>query len=353
MPYATCNERDWYVRRALTPTDSHYAQGSGIQGSGIQQSQFVTVRVTHAERMREMNVLRIFKQTFSPTAMLVAMIVAITPGCKDLTSQDNATALDAITNEIPDSSEPAELSAASEPAESTAASNRAQPRAESSLALPEPDASNPDTSNSDTSNSDTSNSDTPNSDTPNSGTTNQVARKRAVAIPAVKPNDVYEPRVILSRAHEQTCLVNVADTLPNLALTHLTGELKGESVALDDLRGDQLTVVVFWTTRLAFGREQFAHLASEVALPFRHLGVKVVAVNVGDPVEQIELDDVTKDEIVCVHDSDGTAIATIATSKLPRTYLIDGQGRILWFDLEYSRTTRRQLKNAIFYHSRD
>jgi hypothetical protein len=288
--------------------------------------------------MREMNVLRIFKQTFSPTAMLVAMIVAITPGCKDLTSQDNATALDAITNEIPDSSEPAELSAASETADSTAASDRAQPRAESSVALPEPDASNPDT---------------PKSGTTNSGTTNQVARKRAVAIPAVKPNDVFEPRVILSRAHEQTCLVNVADTLPNLALTHLTGELKGESVALDDLRGDQLTVVVFWTTRLAFGREQFAHLASEVALPFRHLGVKVVAVNVGDPVEQIELDDVTKDEIVCVHDSDGSAIATIATSKLPRTYLIDGQGRILWFDLEYSRTTRRQLKNAIFYHSRD
>ena len=119
---------------------------------------------------------------------------------------------------------------------------------------------------------------------------------------------------------------------------------------LDKLRGDQFTVVVVWTNRFAFAREQFRRLATEVALPYRHLGVKVVAVNVGDPVEQIELDDLTKEEVVCVRDADGSAIAKVATSKLPRTYLIDGEGQILWFDLEYSRTTRRQLKNAIFYH---
>jgi peroxiredoxin len=172
--------------------------------------------------------------------------------------------------------------------------------------------------------------------------------KKSVAIRALKPETIYKPTVVLSRAHELTCLVNVGDTLPNLELTKLTGE----QVALDELRGDQLTVVVFWTNRFAFAREQFGRLASEVALPYRHLGVKVVAVNVGDPVEQIELDDVTKNEVVCVHDSDGSAIAKVATTKLPRTYLVDAEGQILWFDLEYSRTTRRQLKNAIFYHSR-
>jgi hypothetical protein len=34
---------------------------------------------------------------------------------------------------------------------------------------------------------------------------------------------------------------------------------------------------------------------------------------------------------------------------LPRTYLLDSSGKILWFDLEYSRSTRRELNQAIRY----
>ncbi len=32
---------------------------------------------------------------------------------------------------------------------------------------------------------------------------------------------------------------------------------------------------------------------------------------------------------------------------MPRTYLVDSQGKILWFDMEYSRSTRRDLRDAI------
>jgi hypothetical protein len=37
----------------------------------------------------------------------------------------------------------------------------------------------------------------------------------------------------------------------------------------------------------------------------------------------------------------------VASEKLPRTYLLDASGKILWFDIEYSRTTRQQLLSAI------
>jgi hypothetical protein len=32
---------------------------------------------------------------------------------------------------------------------------------------------------------------------------------------------------------------------------------------------------------------------------------------------------------------------------MPRTYLLDPTGKILWFDVEYSRSTRRDLSEAL------
>ena len=46
-------------------------------------------------------------------------------------------------------------------------------------------------------------------------------------------------------------------------------------------------------------------------------------------------------------DPQGKALAQVATRYLPRTYLVDAAGKIVWFDMEYSPSTRRQLIQAI------
>ena len=46
-------------------------------------------------------------------------------------------------------------------------------------------------------------------------------------------------------------------------------------------------------------------------------------------------------------DADGKAFAQLGKDKLPRVYLVDPQGKILWFDIEYSLTTRRELNQAL------
>ena len=46
-------------------------------------------------------------------------------------------------------------------------------------------------------------------------------------------------------------------------------------------------------------------------------------------------------------DAGGAYFKRVATEKVLRTYLLDAQGRILWFDTEYSRATRRDLLQAI------
>ena len=46
-------------------------------------------------------------------------------------------------------------------------------------------------------------------------------------------------------------------------------------------------------------------------------------------------------------DSDGKYFDKLASAKVLRTYLLDSAGKILWFDVEYSRSTRRDLLAAI------
>ena len=48
-------------------------------------------------------------------------------------------------------------------------------------------------------------------------------------------------------------------------------------------------------------------------------------------------------------DPQGKALAQVATRYLPRTYLVDSEGKIVWFDMEYSPSTRRHLLQAIEY----
>jgi peroxiredoxin len=245
-----------------------------------------------------MNALSTWKQVWTRPVLCLAIVVAVLVGCKDATSDSNRPALN------------------------TNSSNVSAPNGAGAF---------------------------PNTDRQEQPATGGTALKEPIAISAPEPVQLYEPKVVLSSSHEETCLVKVGDMMPDLDLKSLTGE----SVALKQLRGDGLTVVVFWTNRLAIAREQFQRLSFDVAQPLQDVGVKVVAVNVGDPAEQIELDTVAKDDIICVLDPDGSAVAKVATDKLPRTYLIDSEGHILWFDIGYSRTTRRQLKNAVFYYSRE
>ena len=46
-------------------------------------------------------------------------------------------------------------------------------------------------------------------------------------------------------------------------------------------------------------------------------------------------------------DHDGKAFNQVGMTKLPRVYVLDGSGKIAWFDIEYSQSTRRELKQTL------
>jgi peroxiredoxin len=142
-------------------------------------------------------------------------------------------------------------------------------------------------------------------------------------------------------------VVGVGDPFPALTLP----DLEGAARELPQLYGDRMTIVVFWTTEGHYAREQFTRIMHEGRQRYAALGVNVVTINVGDSPEVVkELATQYEVTVPCLLDEEGQGFQQVARGLLPRTYLLDAEGRILWFDLEYSRSQRYELHNAVHYH---
>jgi peroxiredoxin len=76
--------------------------------------------------------------------------------------------------------------------------------------------------------------------------------------------------------------------------------------------------------------------------------VRIIAINSTDTATVMKnaLNQL-KPQFSCVADIGGKLIKEVGVEQTPRTFLLDAAGKILWLDLEYSRTTRRQLRQAL------
>lgn len=153
------------------------------------------------------------------------------------------------------------------------------------------------------------------------------------------------PVVALSKAHAALCKVKVGDAMPNIELPALAD---GKPVKLSSLFGEKATVVVFWSGDRRMAREQLADMGPEVVAPFGKAGVAVVGIAVGMPAADARAAlEAAGAEFPNLLDAEGKAFALVGSVKLPRTYLLDAKGKILWFDIEYSLGTRRELNQAL------
>ncbi len=151
----------------------------------------------------------------------------------------------------------------------------------------------------------------------------------------------------MSDAIRATCLLTVGQAMPAAELPDLAGNLRG----LHSLYGPKLTVVCFWTLGTTpkarmVATEGLQDLMSDVAEPFGKKGVAVIGIDVGDPADEVKKQlaeaGVTFTNLL---DAKGELFAKTATNRkfMPRTYLLDAGGRVLWYDVEHSRATQRDL----------
>jgi peroxiredoxin len=153
------------------------------------------------------------------------------------------------------------------------------------------------------------------------------------------------PPVVLSKRHEALCKVKLGDVLPAIEVPPLGTSQKKK---LAELYGKKATVVVFWKGDRRMAREVLADVGPDVVELFGKQGVAVVGIAVNETAASAKAAlDKAGAKFVNLLDADGKAFALVGSVRLPRVYLVDPAGKILWFDIEYSQTTRRELHQAL------
>ncbi len=160
----------------------------------------------------------------------------------------------------------------------------------------------------------------------------------------LNPLDLVMPPVLLSSQQTATCLVKVGDQFPDLTLPAVDGEEK----SLKALYGPRLTIIAFFKESNPYAIEELNDLTHSVGPQFAPEGVKMVAIDVQDPAEKVKS---TVERLGITFpvllDTEGKAFRQVATGYFPRTYAVDASGKIVWFDIEYSRSTRRDMRRAM------
>ena len=153
------------------------------------------------------------------------------------------------------------------------------------------------------------------------------------------------PTVAFTKREEGLSKVKVGDKLPAISLPKVGGS---GSAKLSDSLGKKATVVVLWKSDRRMSLEQLADLGPDVGEAFGKDGVALVGIAVNETAASAaETLKKTEANFPNLLDADGKAFAQIGTERLPRTYLLDPEGKIVWFDIEYSHATRRELHEAL------
>jgi peroxiredoxin len=175
-----------------------------------------------------------------------------------------------------------------------------------------------------------------------SAPTQRVANYRPLGPAATTPAVI--PPVMLSKEHESLCTIKVGDAMPAMTLN----QLGGSSTELTRQFGKTATLVAFWKSDRRASRTLLADMTPDVIESFGAKGVAVVGIVVDEPANVASSALVrAQAKFVNLLDPGGKAFSLVGKERLPRVYLLDSQGKVLWFDIEYSLATRRELNQAL------
>lgn len=148
------------------------------------------------------------------------------------------------------------------------------------------------------------------------------------------------PKVFLTAEHSAMCRVRVGEQLPAISLAQLSG---GET-ELAKLQGKQATVVLFWGDDPWMSETALADLAAGGQTS----DVAIVGVAVGLPQSRVQAAvDKSGASFPQLLDADGKAFSQVGMTKMPRIYVLNESGEIVWFDIEYSQSTARELEQTL------
>ncbi|HPP52001.1 MAG TPA: TlpA disulfide reductase family protein [Thermoguttaceae bacterium] len=159
------------------------------------------------------------------------------------------------------------------------------------------------------------------------------------------------PKVAMDQTRRSTFRVWVGDQLPAGQLL----DLQGRQVALESLWGEKLTIVVFWNSQSLSGLQQLQDLAKDLLPKYQEKGGRAVAVHVGGEASEVQkVLPTAASGLPVLVDPNSAYFTRIAQPSakgevelLPRTYVVDAQGKVLWLDIGYTESTLRGVEMSI------
>jgi peroxiredoxin len=175
------------------------------------------------------------------------------------------------------------------------------------------------------------------------------------------PNDPKPPKpkpeiakVVLTAQEAATSPVKVGDAFPDAKLK----DAAGSELTLSQLRGKLATVIVLGTSQGPRARAKSVQAFKMLAAAAAEMGpdVKCVAISVsGDAAMFKQMADELQLPFPLLLDADAALSKQLVNappddelgSQLPRVYLLDAQGKLLWFSLDYSDAAQRELLSGV------
>lgn len=201
--------------------------------------------------------------------------------------------------------------------------------------------------------------DTPNPAASQTATQKEPAEPMNPAAPvaeAISPSSSREgeqslaiPKVVMAEIDRAKCKLFVDDAIPNGELRGFTGG----SQQIKDLISNKGAVLVFWSS----GADRYTSLnaanllsdmQADIYAKFQEKGITVIGIHVGpnsQETEKIIAESGARFPILA--DDSGEYFRQFSDHQPPCLYLVDHSGKILWLDVEYSRSAREALKQAV------
>ena len=142
---------------------------------------------------------------------------------------------------------------------------------------------------------------------------------------------------------EATTLVNVGDVAPDFTVTMLDGRV----IKLSELRGN-VVMVCFWATWCPPCRQELAHLQEGVIDVFAGEKFVVLPISRGEErkvVETFITDNGYKFGVGL--DSDRAIYDLYASNYIPRTFIVDKQGKVVYRNAGYDEVIAQEVNDAI------
>ena len=169
-----------------------------------------------------------------------------------------------------------------------------------------------------------------------------VALVAAIILWPVEAKAAPQPVTTEQDDLEQTTLIHAGDMAPDFAVEMLDGS----KLTLSELKGKPV-LLIFWATWCPPCRQELSHLQADV---IDHFGDKITVLPIsrGETRNTVEgFIAKTKYTFPIGLDEDKAIYSKYATNYVPRSFVIDGEGRVAYVAVGYDEEIAKEVKLSI------